>query len=78
MKGKILTFIIGVLVGAIIATLGFNLYIKTNKNKRGYMPNGGFPQMMNQGNGENPPERPTGAQRGNRGNTTTKAADNNI
>ena len=33
MKGKILPFIIGLLVGAIIATGGFLIYQKNNKTK---------------------------------------------
>ena len=32
MKGKILVFIIGLLVGAIIATGGFMIYQKTNQH----------------------------------------------
>ena len=33
MKGKILTFIIGMLVGAIIATAGFIIYNKVNEDE---------------------------------------------
>ena len=68
MKEKILTFIIGVLVGAIIATGGYYIYSKNNnKNHRG-MPNGERPAMMQQdgnstdGNGTDrgtPPEKPS-------------------
>ena len=57
MKNKILTFIIGVLVGAIIATAGFLIYNKTIGN------NSNQPEMMQMnGNGqmEEPPEMPNG------------------
>ena len=57
MKNKILTFIIGVLVGAIIATAGFLIYNKTIRN------NSNQPEMMQMnGNGqmEEPPEMPNG------------------
>ena len=56
MKNKILIFIIGVLVGAIIATAGFLIYEKTNSNNE-------IPKMertgefMNRGDGETPPDR---------------------
>lgn len=64
MKGKILTFIIGFLVGAIITTAGFLIYNKTVAN------NSNQPEMMQMnGNGqmgqpsenmEEPPEKPNG------------------
>lgn len=64
MKGKILTFIIGFLVGAIIATAGFLIYSKTVAN------NSSQPEMMQMngngqmgqpsGNMEEPPEKPSG------------------
>ena len=75
MKEKILPFIIGVLVGAIIATGGFYLYSKSHdKGMRG-MPDGNPPAMMQQdgnstdGNGTNrgtPPDLPSG-ENGNQG-----------
>lgn len=58
MKNKILTFIIGVLVGAIITTIGFLIYEKVNNNSHS-MPNGERPQMMERENGETPPEMPS-------------------
>ncbi len=65
MKDKILTFIIGMLVGAILATGGYYLYSKNNtSNKRG-MPGGEPPAMMGQegnstnGNMGTPPEKPS-------------------
>ena len=65
MKEKILTFIIGVLVGAIIATGGYYLYSKNNNSKHGGMPDGERPAMMGQdgnnanGNMGTPPEKPS-------------------
>lgn len=56
MKEKILTFIIGFLVGAIIATTGFLIYSKTIAN------NVTQPEMMQMnGNGQmgEPPEKPS-------------------
>ncbi len=61
MKNKILTFIIGVLVGAIITTSGFLVYEKLNTNK-GDIQNGERPQMIEKQNGETPPEKPDGNQ----------------
>ena len=59
MKNKILPFIIGVLVGAIIATAGFLVYEKTNTNNE--TSNFERPrEMMNHGDGETPPDRPDG------------------
>ncbi len=66
MKNKILTFIIGVLVGAIITTAGFLIYEKVNNN-RNSMPSGERPQMMEGENGETPPEKPDGEQEQNDG-----------
>ncbi len=69
MKDKILYLIIGILIGAIIATICFYFY---NKNNVSNMPNmnGNRPQMMQGGphdrtsnqdfDGETPPEIPTG------------------
>lgn len=61
MKNKILTFIIGVLVGAIITTAGFLIYEKVNNNSNS-MPSGERPQMMEGENGKTPPEKPDGEQ----------------
>lgn len=63
MKNKILPFIIGLLIGAIIASAGFAIYLKTNRKNR---PNfRGTPPQMNQSqdsnnNGGTPPELPNG------------------
>lgn len=63
MKNKILIFIIGLLVGAIIATAGFLIYNKVNKNdvnqpEMMMQMNGN--EQMQQGNMEEPPEKPSG------------------
>lgn len=65
MKNKILTFIIGLLVGAIIATAGFLIYSKTvanNSNQPEMMQMNGNGQMGGQqpGSMEEPPEKPDG------------------
>ena len=64
MKGKILTFIIGVLVGAIIATGGYYFYSKSNTKDFNGMPDGERPTMMQDGNSTDgnmgtPPEKPS-------------------
>ena len=58
MKKKILPFVIGILIGAIITTAGFLIYEKTNTNNR--MPNRERAGMMNREDGETPPDRPDG------------------
>ena len=59
MKNRILTFIIGILVGAIIATVGFLIYTKSiNKSQNEMMKpfeNNGQMQKPNGNKGE-PPE----------------------
>ena len=63
MKNKILPFIIGLLIGAIIASTGFVIYNKSNKkNKHDFR---GTPPQMNQSQDSNndggtPPELPNG------------------
>ena len=63
MKNRILTFIIGVLVGAILTTVGFLIYCKsTNIMKNEIMKpfeNNGQMHRFNENVGE-PPERPQG------------------
>ena len=60
MKEKIIIFIIGVLVGAVLATGAFYIYTKVNAsnstNPSEHMPGGAPPGM----NGEEPPEKPDG------------------
>jgi hypothetical protein len=74
MKGKVLTLIIGILIGAIIATAGFLIYNKTisanqpdimqmDGNGQGQMgdPSNGSGQMGGQnGDMSEPPEKPDG------------------
>ena len=78
MKNKILPFIIGMLIGAIIASAGFLIYIKANNNKRPDFR--GAPPQMNQSqdsrssNGT-PPELPNGEKQSENPNGET--TDNN-
>jgi len=58
MKDKVLIFIIGLLLGAIITTSGFLIYKNANKNTK-QMPNVERMQMMEKPDGE-PPEMPNG------------------
>ena len=65
MKNKILTFIIGLLVGAIIATAGFLIYnkiISNNSKQPEMMQMNGNGQMGEPSNGNmgEPPEKPSG------------------
>ena len=79
MKNKIVTFIIGMLVGAIIATGGFFIYQKMNhpKGMQGDRPDR---MMERRDDGETPPEKPDGDQgkppnRKDRQNTTSNTSD---
>ena len=59
MKKKILPFVIGILIGAIITAAGFLIYEKTNAHNR--IPNKERAgEMMNREDGEVPPDRPDG------------------
>ena len=76
MKDKILIFIIGVLIGAIIASAGFVIYIKTNDTNQNqdFSQNGGTQQGHRKGekvdnNGGTPPEHPNGEKPSNDGGT---------
>ena len=60
MKDKILVFIIGLLVGAVITASGFLIYQNANKNTN-QMPNGEQMQMMENPDRE-PPEKPSGSE----------------
>lgn len=64
MKEKVLPFIIGVLVGAIIATTGFLIYSKMiSSNNNPQMNQGGqigTPPEKKNGEMETPPEKPDG------------------
>ena len=71
MKDKILLFIIGVLVGAVITTGAFYVYTRAttcSNNNPGMQMNGGNPPQMP--NGQQPPEMPNN-------NTQDNAQNNN-
>ena len=81
MKNKILPFIIGILVGAIITTVGFLIYEKTNTNNM-MQSRERAGEMMNHGDGEIPPDKPerdggmkSNMQKNNQ-NTTDSTSDN--
>jgi cell division protein FtsN len=65
MKSKILTLVIGILIGAIITTIGFLIYNKTvakNSNQPEMMQMDGNGQMGEKPDGDNgeAPEKPDG------------------
>ena len=63
MKDKILVFIIGLLVGAVLTASGFLVYEKTNKNTtqtQNQTQSQEQMQMMERPDGEIPPEKPDG------------------
>ena len=64
MKDKIILFVIGVLLGAIISTGAFYVYSTTNNKNSCSMNNmqmngGTPPEMPSGGNGGTPPEKPS-------------------
>ena len=79
MKEKIFIFIIGLLVGAVVATGAFLIYTKTtdsnNCNTNTQMNGGQPPEMPSGGNGEmgEPPEKPDGDM----GEPPAKPGENN-
>lgn len=69
MKNKVLIFIIGVLIGAIIATGGFLIYSKvsndnsnddSNQSQNMQMNNNGGQDPSSNGDMQDPPEKPDG------------------
>lgn len=66
MKGKVLTLIIGILIGAIIATGGFLIYSKTisndseNQSEAMEMNENGGQNPSSNGNMSDPPSKPDG------------------
>ena len=76
MKDKILLFVIGVLVGAVISTGAFFVYSKmsttcnTNSNNQIGMP-GGNPPSMQDGQSGQPPEKPGENKTQNNNNSQT-------
>ena len=81
MKKKILPFVIGILIGAIITTVGFLIYEKANNNG---MPNRERPgEMLNRGDEETPLDRPDGeggmkSNRQKNNQNTTDSTSNNV
>ena len=61
MKDKILIFIIGLLVGAVITASGFVIYEKINKDTNQITSEERM-QMMERLDGETPPEKPSGME----------------
>ena len=62
MKDKIVLFVIGVLVGAVISTGAFYVYTTTNSNNSNTQNNGmngGTPPEMPSGQNGQPPEKPS-------------------
>lgn len=82
MKDKILTFIIGLLVGAIITTLGFYICLKVNNSNIQIpeMQDGNRPmqqQMIRPEDGGTPPEMPSEFEgQPNRGNQYQMPTEN--
>jgi len=85
MKDKILLFVIGVLVGAVISTGAFFVYTKatttcnTNSNNQIGMPGGNPPSMQNGQSGQNgqPPEMPNGNNSGNNNSQSNNQSNSN-
>ena len=65
MKNKILILIIGILIGAVLTSIGFYIYQKNNNGGPDFLQNGEMPQMPNGGNGQTPPDKPSGEQNSN-------------
>ena len=92
MKNKILIFVIGVLIGAIITTVGFLIYEKV-KGDNQVADQSNIPQMMRDGNGQmtppqmsggemsnnqgTPPEKPSGEIGNNQGTPPLIPSNNN-
>ena len=78
MKGKVLYFIIGVLVGAIITTVGFVIYDKNHK-KDFRQSDGNRPKMMQDAPTGNPPseEAPSDVPKQDDQNQSNTDATNN-
>ena len=79
MKDKIILFVIGLLVGAVIATGAFYVYTTTtnscSNNQNTKVISGQPPEMPSGGQGERrePPEKPNGEN----GKSSEKPSDNN-
>jgi len=84
MKEKILLFVVGVLVGAVVSTGAFYVYNNSKvgkcNNQTMRMPGGAPPSMPggNQQGGNNnqqPPEIPNGNQNSNQANNNSQSTD---
>ena len=84
MKEKILLFVVGVLVGAVVSTGAFYVYNNSKvgkcNNQTMRMPGGAQPSMPggNQQGGNNnqqPPEIPNGNQNSNQANNNSQSTD---
>ncbi len=77
MKDKIIIFIIGLLVGAVISAGAFYIYTitagKCDCNSQNTMTNNGQPPQMPDGQNGQPPEKPDGDS----GQPPEKPSDNN-
>ena len=60
MKNKIMIFIIGLLVGAVIASGAFYIYSRNNTCSNSPQMNGGQPPEIPSGQNGQPPEMPSG------------------
>lgn len=84
MKEKIILFIIGVLVGAVISTGAFYVYTTTanscnNSNQNTQMNGGQPPEMPSGQSGQNgqPPEMPNGNNSGNNNSQSNTQSNSN-
>lgn len=85
MKDKIMLFVIGILVGAIISTGAFFVYTKatskcnTNNNSQMKLPGGNPPSMQNSQNDQKgePPEKPEENNTQNNSNSQNNTQTNN-
>lgn len=73
MKNRVLTFIIGMLVGALIATGGFFIYSKVATPARG-----GRPMMGQGGEMGQPPEMPEGMRERGQGGRQLRQSQENV
>ena len=75
MKNKILILIIGILIGAVLTSIGFYIYQKNNTNTNGgpdFSQNGEMSQIPNGGNGQMEQMEKTG-EMGQMGQSSTSA-----
>lgn len=73
MKDKIITFIIGLLIGAILASAGFLIYSKVNSSNSNAGQMGGPGTSMQNGVNGEPPAMPSGSSSQSTSSNTTTA-----